>query len=67
MRHFELTIGVFIGDRDPLPATFNQWITAAGLSIVGSSPTTLKRVVETRYPIADDVVEKRAHKKRQWS
>lgn len=66
MRHFELTVGVFVGDDEPIPNTFNQWITLAGLAIVGSSPTTLERVVETRYPLSRDVVDKRRGLRKPW-
>jgi hypothetical protein len=66
MRRFELTIGVFLGDDEPLPETFRDWIDVAGLNYEGASPTTLERVIETAHPPKEDVIEKRKSTRR-WS
>lgn len=69
-RRFELTIGVYLTADEPLPDTFNQWIVRAfGIDPdeLCASPTTLERVVETRYPLSDDVIEKRGNREGPWS
>jgi hypothetical protein len=66
MRRFELTIGVFVRDDEPLPDSFRDWIELAGLCHEGASPTTLERVVETAYPLKKDVIQKRRLAKK-WS
>lgn len=62
-RRFELTIGVYVPRGAPLPETFNDWIERAGFTAEGASPTTLERVVETRYPLSADVIDKRTERK----
>lgn len=62
-RHFELTIGVFLPADAEVPYTFNDWLAYAfgadAVARMGATPTTLNAVVETRYPLADDVVQRR--------
>lgn len=63
MRLFHMTIGVYVGDSEPLPDDFRDWIRQAfgdeAADVIGASPTFLHSVVETRYPLAEDVVERR--------
>jgi hypothetical protein len=61
-RRFELTIGVYVPRDAPIPETFNDWIERAGFECNIASPTTLERVVETRYPMSADVIEKRGER-----
>ncbi len=59
-RRFELTIGVYLPAGAPLPDTFREWIERAGFECNNvASPSTLERVIETRYPLSGDVIEKR--------
>jgi hypothetical protein len=61
MRTFELTMRVFLHGA-PLPEDFRAWLTEASGVDCSEGPataTTLERVVETRYPLAKDVIEKR--------
>lgn len=67
MRRFELTMSVFLGDAHPLPDNFRDWIEVAGLCNLGASPTVLERIVETQYPLSNDVVDKRRGMKRPWA
>lgn len=67
MRRFELTISVWVDDEYPLPFSFNEWIEAAGLQMDGATPTQLMRVVETRHPPAEDIVERRGDQAAVWS
>jgi hypothetical protein len=57
-RLFELTIGVYLPEGAPLPVTFQDWIDRMNVC-GGATATYLERVVERRYPLADDVVERR--------
>ena len=61
-RRFELTIGVYVGRSGELPTTFAEWRDIAfgteGLELP-ATPTTLERVVEVRYPVAEDIRERR--------
>lgn len=66
-RHFELTIGVYVPVGAPLPQNFEEWVERAGFAVQGATPTTLERVVETRYPLSDDVIEKRRGLNRPWA
>lgn len=64
MRRFELTISVWVPEYVELPKTFGDWIERAfGIdqSNLPATPTQLERVVETRHPPAEDIVERRAH------
>jgi hypothetical protein len=71
MRRFELTISVYYPDGEPLPDTFAEWLErATGVSMENApaTPTTLERIVETRYPLARDVIEKRVERRsRPWA
>lgn len=61
-RLFELTMTVYLPLTGDLPITFGDWIERAfGIDQreIGASPTTLNRVVELRYPLAPDVIERR--------
>lgn len=69
-RRFELTIGVYLPGDAPLPETFVEWLeraTGCDLSDGPATPTTLERVVETRYPLASDVIEKREGLRRPYA
>lgn len=69
-RRFELTISVFLPYEAPLPKTFADWIERAfGIdqNTLGASPTQLERVIETRYPLSEDVAEKRRGLHRPWA
>ena len=66
MRLFQLTMNVYLPSHAPLPDTFTDWIGLAfGIDTteLPASPTTLTSVVELRYRLADDVVEKRRERK----
>lgn len=62
MRLFDLTISVH-GPDDYLPVTFEDWLRLAfgdeAVDQIGANPTTLVSVVERRYPLSDDIVERR--------
>ena len=61
MRLFELTINVYAPDYE-MPVGFRDWIDLAfgteGMEI-GASSTTLEKVRELRYPLADDILWRR--------
>ena len=60
VRLFALNIMVYLPDGRALPTTFNEWIeVATGIEPQIATPTTLESVHECRYPLADDVIEKR--------
>lgn len=62
-RLFDLTISVYLPREAPLPETFNDWLVRAfgreAVNEMGALTTTLQGVVERRYPLAEDVVERR--------
>lgn len=58
-RLFHLTISVYVPRGTPLPETFSEWVERAGFEVGGASPTSLERVVELRFPLAADVIDKR--------
>lgn len=69
-RRFELTIGVYLPGGAALPEDFREWLeraTGCDLSDGPATATTLERVVETRYPLADDVIEKREGLRRPYA
>jgi hypothetical protein len=70
MRTFELTMRVFVPADGPLPETFRDWLTRATGVDCSEGPataTTLERIVETRYPLAADVIKRRKSKEGPWS
>ena len=58
-RCFQLTMTVYLWEGETLPESFRDWIDRAGLCHDGASSTRLDGIIEMRYPLADDVVEKR--------
>ena len=69
-RLFELTMLVYLPDGAELPVTFRDWLEwATGVSMEDgpATPTRLVRIIEHRYPLADDVIEKRTDGRGPWS
>jgi hypothetical protein len=65
VRLFELTINVYAPDEG-LPATFNDWaVLAFGINPedINSTPTTLEKVRELRYPLSKDIVDRRGERR----